>query len=220
VRSNGSLSWRPDLIKASIPVIVGGKVLSALIHSETICSKLNSTLYPSSHQVRMTSTSVKVKSLEFCIVVEGSKYASTRLNVLPTICCDIILGLDFQNQHQRVTRHFEFGGNLQDIVVSHDETCAVSVAETQEVSLFSNLTAGVKPITTKSRHFSLEDRLFIQDNVDKMLSEGVIRPSSYPWRAQVLIVKDGANVIRKDCVSIIPKQSIFIRNWTRTPYHV
>ena len=116
-------------------------------------------------------------------------------------------------------RHFEFGGNLQDIVVSHDETCAVSVAETREVSLFSNLTAGVKPITTKSRRFSLEDRLFIQSNVDKMLSEGVIRPSSYPWRAQVLIVKDEANVIRKDCVSIIPKQSIFIKNWKRTPYH-
>jgi len=94
-----------DLIKASIPVIVGGKVLTALIHLETICSKLNSTLYPSSHQVRMTSTSVKVKSLGFCltdIVVEGRKYALTRLNVLPTICCDIILGLDFQSQHQRV----------------------------------------------------------------------------------------------------------------------
>ena len=73
----------------------------------------------------------------------------------------------------------------------------MAVAVTREVSLFSNLTAGVKPITTKSRHFSLEDRLFIEDNVDKMLSEGVIRPSSYPWRAQVLIVKDEANVIRK-----------------------
>jgi len=63
--------------------------------------------------------------------------------------------------------------------------------------LFSNLTAGVKPITTKSRRFSHENRLFIQDNVDKMLSEGVIRPSSFPWRAQVLIVKDEANRHKK-----------------------
>jgi len=142
----------------------------------------------------------------------------TRLNVLPTLCCDIILGLDFQSQHQRVI--FEFGGNLQDTVVSHDKTCAVAAAVTREVSLFSNLTAGVKPITTKSRHFSLEGRLFIQDNVDNMLSEGVIRPGSSPWRAQVLIVKDEANIMRKDCVSIIRKYSIFIRNWTRAPYHV
>jgi len=45
---------------------------------------------------------------------------------------------------------FEFGGNLQDIVISHNATCAVAVAETQEVGLFSNLTAGVKPIAAKS----------------------------------------------------------------------
>jgi len=121
----------------------------------------------------------------------------TRLNVLPTLCRDIILALYFQSQHQRECVIFELGGNLQDIVVSHDETCAVAVAETQEVSLFSNLTAGVKPIATKSRRFSHEDRLFIQDNVDKMLSEGVIRPSSSPWRAQVLIVKDEANRHKK-----------------------
>jgi len=118
-----------DLIKAYIPVIVGGKVFTALIDSgsfgsyihSSICSKLNLTLYPLSHKVRMTSTSVKVKSLGFClcdIVVKGCKHALTRLNVLPTLCCDIILGLDFQSQRQRVI--FELGGNLQDIVVSHD----------------------------------------------------------------------------------------------------
>ena len=84
----------------------------------------------------------------------------TRLNVLPTLCCDIIFGLDFQSQHQRVI--FELGGNLQDMIVSQDKdkTWAVAVAETQEVSLFSNLTAGVKPIATESRRFSHEDRLF------------------------------------------------------------
>jgi len=110
----------------------------------------------------MASISVKVKSLGFClidIVVKGSKYALTRLNVLPAFCCDIILGLDFQSQHQSVI--FELGGNLQDIVVSHDETCAVAVAKTQEVNLFSNLTVGVKPIATKSRRFSQEGSVWL-----------------------------------------------------------
>jgi len=203
-------------MKASIPVIV---VFTALIDSESsesyihssLCSKLKLTLYPSSHEVRMASTSVKVKSLGFSlsdIVVRGSKYALTRLNVFPTLCCDINLGLDFQSQHQRVI--FELGCNLQDIVVSHDETCSVTVAETQEVSLFSNLTAGVKPITTKSRRFSHEDRLFIQDNVDKMLSEGVIRPSSSPWRVQVLIVKYEANGHEKKlCIDYLQTINIY-----------
>jgi len=203
-------------MKASIPVIV---VFTALIDSESsesyihpsLCSKLNLTLYPSSHEVRMASTSVKVKSLGFSlsdIVVRGSKYALTRLNVFPTLCCDINLGLDFQSQHQRVI--FELGCNLQDMVVSHDENCSVTVAETQEVSLFSNLTAGVKPITTKSRRFSHEDRLFIQDNVDKMLSEGVIRPSSSPWRVQVLIVKYEANGHEKKlCIDYLQTINIY-----------
>ena len=73
----------------------------------------------------------------------------------------------------------------------------MAVAETQEVNLFSDLTAGVNPIATKSRRFSYEDRLFIEDNVDKMLSESVIKPSSSPWRAHVLIVKDEANRHKK-----------------------
>jgi len=40
------------------------------------------------------------------------------------------LGLDFQSPHQRAI--FEFGGNLQDTAISHDETCVVAVAETEE----------------------------------------------------------------------------------------
>jgi len=119
------------------------------------------------------------------------------------------LAFDFQSQHQRVI--FELGGNLQDMIVSQnkDKTCAVAVAETQEVSLFSNLTAGVKPIATKSRHFSHEDRLFIQDSVDQMLCDGCIRPSSSPWRAQVLIVKNEANR-RKNRLCIDYSQTINI----------
>jgi len=30
------------------------------------------------------------------------------------------------------------------------------------------VTPGVKPVATKSQHFSQEDRSFIQDNIDKM----------------------------------------------------
>ena len=39
--------------------------------------------------------------------------------------------------------------------------------------------------------------MFIQENVDKMLSEGVIRASSSRWHAQVLIVKDETNRHKK-----------------------
>ena len=62
--------------------------------------------------------------------------------------------------------------------------------------MFSNLAPDAKPITTKSRRYSQEDRNFIQENVDKLLFEEVIRPSSSPWRAQV-VVKDEFNPHKK-----------------------
>ena len=112
------------------------KVFTALIDSgssesyihSSVCSKLSLTL------VARSPNGIDFSEGEFVtdIVIKGSKCAMTRLNVLPTLCCDI-LGLDFQSQHQLVI--FELGGNLQDMIVSQDKdkTCAVAVAETQEV---------------------------------------------------------------------------------------
>ena len=65
------------------------------------------------------------------------------------------------------------------------------------MSLFSNLAPDARPIATISRRYSQEDRNFIQENVDKLLSEEVIRPSSSPWRAQVVVVKDEFNRHKK-----------------------
>ena len=65
------------------------------------------------------------------------------------------------------------------------------------MSLFSNLAPDAKPIATKSRRYSQEDRNFIQENVDKLLSLEVIRPSSSPCRAQEVVVKDEFNRHKK-----------------------
>lgn len=35
-----------------------------------------------------------------------------------------------------------------------------------------------------------DDQLFINDQISRLLSEGVIEPSISPWRAQVVVVKD------------------------------
>ena len=51
----------------------------------------------------------------------------------------------------------------------------------------------VKTIATKSRRFRKEDLKFIQETVDNWKDEGIIQPSSSPWRAQVVVVKDEFN---------------------------
>ena len=45
----------------------------------------------------------------------------------------------------------------------------------------------IKPIATKSRKYNSTDRTFIESEVQRLLKEGIIEPSNYPWRAQVLV---------------------------------
>ena len=47
-----------------------------------------------------------------------------------------------------------------------------------------------QPIATKSRKFNHEDKLFIKEEVRKLLNEQIIEPSYSSWRAQVLIARD------------------------------
>ena len=56
-------------------------------------------------------------------------------------------------------------------------------------------TPNFTPIAKRSRCYNpdrekTEDRTLTQENVDKLLEEGIIHPSSSPWRSQILIAKD------------------------------
>jgi len=55
--------------------------------------------------------------------------------------------------------------------------------------LSPNLSPDCKPLITKSRRQTYEDRLFIAQEVDKLLEEGIIEPSNSPWRAQAFVVR-------------------------------
>ena len=74
-------------------------------------------------------------------------------------------------------------------MLSNNSTCAVSAASIGEPSLFANASLKCKPIATKLRRFSLDDRQFIQSEVNRLMSDGVIEFSTSPWRAQVVVVK-------------------------------
>ena len=79
------------------------------------------------------------------------------------------------------------------IIPNSAPVCAVSAATIDEPSLFSNLLTDCKPIASKSRGFSKDDENFIQQEVSKLLSEGIVEISSSPWRAQVVVAKDPLN---------------------------
>ena len=167
--------------------------------NSNVCAKLKLDVYPTAaRQVQMASTAMKIKSTGFCLAdlkIGDTAYPSTRLNILENLCSDIILGLDFQSQHQSLI--IEFNGESPDLVVASDSHCLLTAAVSPEVSLFSNLSDGVRPIATRSRRYNLHDKAFIQENIDKLLEEDIIRPSNSPWRAQVVIVKDEFNRHKK-----------------------
>ena len=77
---------------------------------------------------------------------------------------------------------FKFGESHPPI-----ELCGVTSASP---SLFGNLTTGCHPIVTKSRRFNNADKRFIQHEVEKLLKDHVIEPSSSPWTSQVLVTPE------------------------------
>ena len=118
-----------SLLPASLQILVNGARLTALVDSGSsesyvnsfICKKLNLNVYPTSHQVQMASTSMKIKSTGFCLVdihIHKSKYKAIRLNLFDDLCSDVILGIDFQYQHQRLI--FLFDGKCPDLIVAND----------------------------------------------------------------------------------------------------
>ena len=217
-RSTAAALYKPSLlaITAAFPknlshaatkVMINGHCINALIDScssdsfinESTAHRLNLKMRPLNKEISMASSSLNANSPGFTEVTlchEDQKYPSIRLLVIRDLCCDIILGEDFQNQHKRVI--FEYGGAKPELKISGQKSfCALSKASIDEPSLFPNLPKKCIPISTKSRTFSKDDREFIKEQVNHLLSEEIIEPCISPWRAQVVVVKDPLNRHKK-----------------------
>ena len=68
------------------------------------------------------------------LVYQGRTYGNFRLSVLPGLCADLILGIDFQSRHESVV--FTYGGPEPSLSV-----CGVSTLNIEAPEPFENLTA-------------------------------------------------------------------------------
>ena len=159
--------------------------------SDSFVKKHNITVTPFDGQVSMAQLSLSSSVVGLCtttIHVGDTAYGDLRLRVLPSLCSDIVLGLDFMRQHKGVK--MEFGGTRDWLELNKTQTsCSLVPAAVESPRLFSNLTQDCRPIATKSRRYSHEDRTFIDAEVKRLLSDGVIEPSNSPWRAQIVVDK-------------------------------
>ena len=197
-------AWSPTLATVGAPeslskslgtVTVEGLEVKALFDSGStesfihprLVEKAALTIHPSSGTVSMaTSVSSTVSITGTCtanLTYQGREYAGYRLSVLPGLCADLILGLDFQSQHSSVT--FHYGGSEPPLAI-----CGFSTLNIDPPEPFANLAENCHPIASKSRRYSQEDSAFIDEEVKRLLKEGIIEPSLSPWRAQVVVTKD------------------------------
>ena len=115
--------WRPTLatISAEVPqsltkstttVSVDGFEATVLIDSGSSESFIHPGLvksvalhiYPSSGTISKATSSLATNVSGYCLVglIFGGRTFRVRLSVLPELCADLILGFDFQTQHERV----------------------------------------------------------------------------------------------------------------------
>ena len=131
----------------------------------------------------MATSSLSTKTEGSCSVTikyQGQTYKDLHLSVMPGLCSDLILGLNFQSQYDNVT--FKYNGTKPPLSVS-----SLTTLNIEPKSLFKNLTAECE---WKSPQQKKDDLTFISNEVKRLLKEGIIEPSQSPWHAQVVVMKD------------------------------
>ena len=122
--------------------------MTPLLISQTVAERLNLKIHPSKQNISMALTSLTTHVIGHCfadIDLIQHVYTCTRLGVLKDLCSDIILGHDFQKEHERVT--IEFGGNKPELITPNSApVCAVCAATIDEIYLFSNLLPNLSPL--------------------------------------------------------------------------
>ncbi|XP_055878884.1 uncharacterized protein LOC129925016 [Biomphalaria glabrata] len=106
-----------------------------------------------------------------------STYKDFKLHILDNLCEDVILGHDFLEQHESV--QITFQGFKPSMVLN-----GMKAANVEPAPLFQNMLKECRPIATKSRRYSANDTLFINSEVERLLKDGIIEPSTSPLRAQ------------------------------------
>ena len=182
------------LAKSCINIMINGSVVNVLVDSGSTdnfinpkqVERLSLTILPSRETVSMVSSSLSAKMKGYCsatIVLHDQTYENVKLYVLPNLCADVILGQNWQSNHESVT--IKYGGERYPLKI-----CNLTTLNVSPPPLFENLDPNCKPIITKSRRYSDEDRKFLAEEVERLLSEGIIEPSNSPWRAQVVVTRN------------------------------
>ena len=99
------------------------------------------------------------------------------------------IGPKFFWKHETVK--FEFGGykGVLSVPAEMHNYVSLAAAAVDSPRIFEHLTIEYKPIATRSRNYTHEDRRFIANEVPRLFSEDIIELPRSAWRAEVLLVR-------------------------------
>ena len=113
---------------------------------------------------------------------------------LKDLLTNVIVGQNILRLYDHV--RFNFGGPRPLLSINALKCIKTNVV----LRLFEHLASDCKPTITKSRKHFLANKKFIAETIKNDLKKGIIKPSSSPWRAQVLVVT-GDNHKKRMCIN-------------------
>ena len=138
-------------------------------------------------KVDLAVKGASVKTLGCCaasVELKGRNYSNINFSVMDCLLWDVILGRDFLSQHQSV--NFNFGGPKTSLELG----ALKPIKGVEPVKLFEHMSPNCEPVAVGRRNYSKADQSFISDQVSQLLEDDLIEPSTSPWRAQVVVVKN------------------------------
>ena len=190
------------LNRCTISVQINNITVAALIDTGSTASFIDDKIVqqyglstkPWHQEVSMASSSLTSEINKACsatVCLYNNKFP-VLFRVMKNLCTDVILGHDILNQYSAL--EIKFGGSKPPL-----KLCVLNEANIEPVNLFPHLSPDCKPVAIKSRKYSSDDQLFIENEVKKLLSDGIIEESTSPWRAQVLVTS-GTHHKKRMCI--------------------
>ena len=181
----------PDIV--NVLILVNNVVANALIDTGSRLSYANQKfaianrfqLSNENNEIGSALTENCFQSKEVClstIRLQNRTYCNVKLHVLKDLLTVVVVGQDILRLHDHV--RFNFGGPRPSLCINALKCIKTNVVQ----RFFEHLASNCKPIITKSRKHSLINEKFIAITTKNNLKEEIIEPSSFPWRAQVLVV--------------------------------
>ena len=141
-------------------------------------------IHPVQQTITLATKTTLVQTVGYVhvnIEYNNTKLNNVKLTVLKSLCCSVLIGHDILKCHSSL--EISFGGPKSKLSI-----CSLATLDVKPPPLFQNLDPKITPIADKSRYYSKEDKEFIQCEVTRLISEGIIENSLSPWRAQVVVV--------------------------------